>query len=137
MPGSWPSCRCTLTLGYWKTHSSYGPAKKADPTWLLLPNGPNTTFFSSGKTYLQVLQTPPQGNAYYNFAHQYIAAKLNLLSGADSTSPVDAAIAYGDTFFATYSPSTWPNNKKSTILAHAATLDAYNNGATGPGHCAD
>ena len=38
---------CTLTQGYWKTHSTYGPASKPDATWNLLPGGlgPDTVFF--------------------------------------------------------------------------------------------
>jgi hypothetical protein len=44
---------CTLTPGYWMTHSEFGPAPY-DPTWALLPNGASTMFFMSGKTYYQV-----------------------------------------------------------------------------------
>ena len=69
---------CTLTQGYWKTHSVLGPAKKADPTWALV-GGPNATFFLSGQTWYQVFWTAPKGNAYYILAHQYEAAKLNIL----------------------------------------------------------
>ena len=46
------------------------------------------------------------GNAYYILARQYIAAKLNILSGAGSTAEVNAAIAWAETFFSTYTPSS-------------------------------
>ena len=127
---------CTLTQGYWKTHSIYGPASKADLTWDLLPNGPDTDFFLSGQTWYEVFWTAPKkGNAYYILAHQYEAAVLNLLSGASSTTDVDAAITWAETFFSTYTPTNWPKDLKTTIVQTAGTLGDYNEGLTGPGHC--
>jgi hypothetical protein len=129
---------CTLTQGYWKTHSIYGPAKKADPTWDLLANGPDTTFFLSGQTWYQVFWTAPKkGNAYYILAHQYEAAKLNILAGASSTADVDAAITWAETFFNTYTPANWPKGLKNEIVSTAGVLGSYNEGLTGPGHCSE
>jgi len=66
---------CTLTWGYWKTHSKYGPAPH-DETWDCI--GEDTPFFGSGYSYYGILQVPPKGgNAYIILAHQYIAAVLN------------------------------------------------------------
>jgi len=129
---------CTLTQGYWKTHSLYGPAPY-DNAWLAIgPSGADTTFFLSGKTWYQVFWTPPAGNAYYNLAHQYMAAKLNRLNGASSTPAVDAAIAGAEAFFAVKTPaSSLTNAQKNQIKAWAATLDQYNNGLIGPGHCSE
>jgi hypothetical protein len=129
---------CTLTQGYWKTHSDYGPAKKSDATWDLLAGGlgPDTTFFLSGQTWYEVFWTAPKkGNAYYQLAHQYMAAKLNILAGASSTASVDAAITWAETFFSTYTPSNWPKGLKTTIVQNAGVLGSYNEGVTGPGHC--
>ena len=133
---------CTLTQGYWKTHSIYGPAAKPDPTWnLLLPSGPNSLFFLSGQTWLQVFNTSPSGgNAYYTLAHQYEAAILNQLSGASSTSAVDAALATAKSFFTTYTPAQAGALAKNSSVRQAAldastTLDNYNSGLTGPGSC--
>ncbi len=85
---------CTLTQGYWKTHSTYGPASKPDATWNLLPGGagPNTVFFLSGASWYQVFWTAPAGNAYYNLADQYMAARLNILDGASAPASVSDAI---------------------------------------------
>jgi hypothetical protein len=127
---------CTLTQGYWKTHSSYGPAKKADPNWALV-GGPDAPFFLSTDTWYEVFWTPPKGNPYYQLAHQYEAAKLNILSGAGSTSSVDAAITWAETFFNTYTPTNWPKNLKSQIISKAGTLGSYNEGDIGPGHCSE
>jgi hypothetical protein len=129
---------CTLTQGYWKTHSLHGPAPY-DDAWLAIgPAGADTTFFLSGKTWYQVFWTPPAGNPYYNLAHQYMAAKLNILNGASSTPAVDAAIAGAEAFFAVKTPSSPLNNAtKNQIRAWASTLDQYNNGLIGPGHCSE
>ena len=129
---------CTLTPGYWKTHSLHGPAPY-DDAWLAIgPAGADTTFFWSFQSYYQVLWTAPQGNAYYILAHAYIAAKLNILNGASTTPEVDAAILYAEDFFSTHFP--WlPLSKsaRNTAIKNAQILDNYNNGLIGPGHCSE
>jgi hypothetical protein len=130
---------CTLTPGYWKTHSHRGPAPY-DDAWLAIgPDGADTTFYLSGQTYYEVLWTSPQGgNRYYILAHAYIAAKLNILNGASSTPEVDAAIVYAETFFATYTPSSnLPGPVRTAAINNATILDNYNNGIVGPGHCSE
>ena len=130
---------CTLTQGYWKTHSKYGPAPYDDAWALLLPNGEDTTFYLSGQSYYDVLWTNPRGgNAYYILAHQFIAAVLNRLNGASTTPAVNDALAWAADFFNTYTPSsTLSKSFRSTALNNAFVLDMYNNGFTGPGHCSD
>lgn len=134
-----PGDGCTLTPGYWKTHSEFGPAPY-DATWAELPQGASTPFFLSGKTYHQVLWTPPAGgNAYYILAHAYIAAKLNKLNGADFTD-AQAAFDAATTVFDTYTPAqigALRGAARNPIVALAQTLDDYNNGLIGPGHCSD
>lgn len=130
---------CTLTPGYWKTHSSYGPAPY-DDTWALI--GENTTFYSSGKSYYQVLWTPPSGgNAYYILAHAYIAAQLNQLNGANF-SAAQTAFNQATALFA--NPANTPaavgalrGSARNTWTNLATTLDNYNNGLIGPGHCSE
>lgn len=129
---------CTLTQGYWKTHSARGPAPY-DNAWLNIgPKGADELFFASGKTWYQVFWTPPKGgNANYQLAHQYMAAKLNILAGASTTPAVDAAISGAEGYFPTV---TNLDNKptgslKNKLQGWADTLDDYNNGLIGPGHC--
>ena len=83
---------CTLTQGYWKTHSDRGPAPYDDAWKNLSVLEEDTLFFNSTKTWYQVFWTPPAGNAFYNLAHQYMAAKLNILNGAATTPAVLTAI---------------------------------------------
>jgi hypothetical protein len=130
----------TLTPGYWKTHSSLGPAPY-DETWAQLPQGAHTPFFLSGASYHQVLWTPPAGNSYYILSHAYIAAQLNGLNGAN-TAVVAAALAEATTLFQTYTPAAIKALKPSSAVRQrfvtlGGLLDAYNNGLTGPGHCSE
>ena len=133
---------CTRTIGYWKTHSKYGPAKKADATWdLILPTGPDAPFFMSGKTYIQVLGTSPGGNPYYILAHQYIAAELNFLAGAYDGA-VDEEFAEAKALLEMYTPAQVADMENNSAVKKAFTtlggiLDNYNNGIIGPGHCGD
>jgi hypothetical protein len=133
---------CTLTPGYWKTHSEFGPAPY-DNTWaLILPSGASSPFFLSGQTYYQVLWTEPSGNAYYILAHAYIAAQLNQLNGTSIPADVLTAFNTATTLFNTYTPAQIGVLKGSSALRQqfvslAGILDDYNNGITGPGHCPD
>jgi hypothetical protein len=131
---------CTLTPGYWKTHSIYGPASKPDDAWYNLGAlGPDTIFFLSGQTYYQVLWTNPAGgNAYYILAHAYIAAKLNILDGAGTTPEVLEAVTWAESFFATHTPADLLDKKeRAKVVRFAEILDNYNNGYIGPGHCTE
>ncbi|MDX1775705.1 MAG: proprotein convertase P-domain-containing protein [Desulfobulbales bacterium] len=134
---------CTFTFGYWKTHSEYGPAPY-DDTWAQLANGADTVFFLSGLSYYEVLLTPPSGgNAYYILAHQYIAAMMNFLKGADP-SAVQTAFDEATALFNAYTPdeiaaAKGKNGKelRQQFTSLAAILDDYNNGYIGPGHCVE
>ena len=129
---------CTLTPGYWKTHSKYGPASY-DDTWAeILELGEDTDFFGSDQSYYDVLWTPPKkGNAYYILAHAYIAAELNSLNGAD-LSAVQADFNQATVLFDANDP--WDvvglnREERTEWIDLADILDDYNNGITGPGHC--
>jgi hypothetical protein len=133
---------CSLTPGYWKTHSEYGPAPY-DDTWAILPDAADTPFFLSGQSYYEVLWTAPQGNAYYILAHAYIAAELNFLNGADP-SAAQAAFDEATVLFNTYTPDEVAALKGKTgkdlrakFIDLAEILDDYNNGLIGPGHCSE
>jgi hypothetical protein len=130
---------CTLTPGYWKTHSSYGPAPY-DDTWAQI--GEDTAFFFSGQSYYDVLWTNPRGgNAYYILAHAYIAAELNELNGADFSTAQGAFDAATALFS---NPTNTPayvgglkGSARQTWINLAYVLDRYNNGLLGPMHCSE
>jgi hypothetical protein len=137
---------CTLTPGYWKTHSKYGPAPY-DATWAQV--GEDTPFFLSGQSYYEVLWTEPKGgNAYYILAHAYIAAELNKLNGAGWPPDVGDAFFGATELFATYTPDQEADMKgpdgaavRAQFLGYAMILDNYNNGLlwpdNGPPHCTE
>jgi len=131
---------CTLTPGYWKTHSQRGPAPYDDNWQNLGPQEENTTFFLSGKTYYQTLKTAPAGNAYWILAHAYIAAQLNMLNGASVPASVQTAFDQATALFNAKTPAqvaALKGAQRQQWIALAGILDAYNNGVTGPGHCSE
>ena len=68
---------------------------------------------------------------------QLLAAKLNIASGADG-SAVSQAITQADAFLATHAAADWQSlsaAERQSVLTWMATLDDYNNGRIGPGHC--
>jgi hypothetical protein len=136
-----PEEGCTLTPGYWKTHAEVG-SKKFDDTWLAV-GGPDAAFFSSGQSYIEVLNADKStGNAYYILAFQWIAAQLNQEAGASITGAAAAAFADGEALLSSYTPAdigalSGDDPLRQQFLAAAATLDDYNNGVIGPGHCGD
>lgn len=133
---------CTLTPGYWKTHSRRGPAPY-DNTWAQLgPAQEATPFFQSGKTWYQALWTAPAGNAYYILAHAYIATSLNILNGASLPPEVLSAWNEATTLFQAWTPAQIAAQKgnqqpRKRFLELAGLLDMYNNGLIGPGHCSE
>jgi SdrD B-like domain len=123
---------CTLTQGYWKTHpEDWDNGEKYVKTTDL--------FYNSGVSYLNLLWTSPSGgNAYVQLAHQFIAASLNVNGTSGSgVASVDAALAGAAAYFAS-APAGIPTpsgSLRTQLLAWATTLDNYNNGLIGPGHC--
>jgi hypothetical protein len=144
---------CTLTQGYWKTHNQSfrdarnGHGPQPDPTWDLLGDadgdgtaeGEDETFYLSGMTWFEVFNTAPKGNVYYNLAHQYMAAVLNILAGA-SDDAVAAAMVQAEAFFESTTPAAaagLKGNAKNTLVNLAGTLADFNEGDIGPGHCTE
>jgi len=132
---------CTLTQGYWKTHSECkknGNGPKRDATWDYI--GEESIFFKSNQNYCEVFATQPsnQNGKYYILAHQYIATELNLYNNAD---PTDIAAVFKEAthFLEKYTPEDVRTNKdlQSEAVTLGGKLDEYNNGKTGPGHCGD
>lgn len=109
---------CTLTQGYWKNHQP----------WPIADAG------LCGASWDDILHTPPKGDAWYIVAHQWIAATLNVASGAAVTPEVQAALDAAEGYLADCEIS---KDEKADALAASELLDDYNNGAVGPGHCDD
>ena len=126
---------CSLTQGYWKNHSEEWDETGENAASFLSGD----TFYNSGLTYLEIMNTPPKGgNAYLQLAHQFIAASLNI-NGPSGIAEVDAALAGADAYFAAAAAGTpAPSGSLRTqVQGWASTLASYNEGDIGPGHCED
>lgn len=121
---------CVRTQGYWKS--------KPGVVWPA-PYTRGAMFFSSGLSWQQILETPPQGgNAYLILAHQYIAALLNRASGASAPSSVQTVINNATAFFSSGTNlDSCGGSACDTQKTWAGILDTYNNGQYpgAPKHC--
>lgn len=125
---------CTYTQGYWKTH---GPV----PTGNNVNEWPVNSLQLGSVLYTDlelqaILDKPAAGNGLIVLAHQLIAAKLNVANGADPTD-VAAAIAAADLLIGglVVPPAGSGYLAPGLTSGLVATLTAYNEGLTGPGHC--
>ncbi|WP_376791037.1 hypothetical protein [Thermoflexus sp.] len=117
---------CVLTQGFWKTHPDAWPEG----------HHPNDLFFSSGKTWMEVLWTAPRGDAYYILAHQYIAAALNAAADASMPDEVQDAFEDATAWFETHSPGVHASSSDGQTAIHLAEiLAAFNEGRMGVPHC--
>ena len=152
---------CTLTQGYWKTHNpSFAAARNGngpppDETWEELPDGEQSGFFTTGLnsypaagpnppsfTWFNVFWTAPKGNAYYNLAHQYMAAKLNILDNVTPTQEVADAIDAAEALFKVWTPAAvgalkGNNATRAEFIELAGILGAFNEGLLGTEHCTE
>jgi hypothetical protein len=131
-PACAPSGGCSYTQGYW--------GNKPDVVWPE-PYSRDAAFFLSGQTWQQVMDTPVNvSQGYYQLAHQYIAAVLNVANGAGAPQGIQDTLALATTWLGANGPGACTaNGSCGTQKDWAATLDLFNNGVYpgGPAHCAD
>jgi hypothetical protein len=129
---------CTYTQGYWKTHGPT-PLGNNEYTW---PESVKTSNMYLGTvgynaTQLQsIFDTPAKGNGLIALAHQLIAAKLNVDSGAGNTAIADIIVAADALIGGLVVPPVGSGYlDPSSTSGGTNSLAAYNEGSTGPGHC--
>lgn len=68
-----------------------------------------------------------------------MAAKLNVLNGASAPQDVLDALADAEALFNAqgFGDTTLTKAERTLALSYAVTLDQYNNGLIGPGHCSE
>lgn len=120
------STNCTYTQGYWKNHEELWPSTN------LILGSVNYTAAELDA----ILGQSVGGNGLVSLAHQLIAAKLNIDAGADP-SAASAAIASADAMIGglVVPPSGAGYLAPSSTSSLTQSLDNYNNGVIGPGHC--
>jgi hypothetical protein len=126
---------CTFTQGYWKTHGPI-PTGNNSNEWPVTELTLGTVLYTDLQLQ-SIFDTPAAGNGLISLAHQLIAAKLNVANGADD-SAVAADIAAADALIGALvvppvGTGSLPNSATSALNG---TLTSFNEGATGPGHCA-
>lgn len=115
---------CVLTQGFWKTHAE---------DWPVLSLTLGTTVYTQAEL-LDILNTPAQGNGLIFLAHQLIAAKLNVASGASTPGTL---IADADALIDGLVVPPVGAGFLAPAVASPLTddLDDFNNGAAGVPHC--
>ena len=118
---------CTYSQGYWKNHTDIWPVAS-------LKLG-NVTY--SASQLQQIFGRPAKGNGLISLAHQMIAAKLNSMNGADPTS-IQSTISVCDVMIGNLIVPPVGTGFLSPLTTDPDThsLDDFNNGLLGPGHCA-
>ena len=120
------STNCTYTQGFWKNHKNVWPTASVD---------------LGGVTYnkeqlCDIFDTSVKGNGLVSLAHQLIAAKLNFANGASSPA-AESAMNDADALIGALlvPPIGGGYLHPSLVSTLAQTLDDFNNGIIGPGHC--
>jgi hypothetical protein len=116
---------CTLTQGYWKNHPDAWPVSSLEL---------GSVSYTKDQA-LAILGQSVSGNGLVALAHQLIAAKLNVASGA--TNAVATTISAADALIGSLVAPPIGNGSLPTAQTSALTdaLDSYNSGMTDPGHC--
>ncbi len=136
---------CTFTIGYWKNHAGFGPQADVLSQYLPImlgssvPKGINVNSATVATNVLKMSVYGTASNGITKLYAQLLAAKLNIASGASNTA-VAATISAADSFLGANSYTQWSSLSKaqqSTVLGWMTALDNFNNGFTGPGHCAE
>jgi len=128
---------CTLTQGFWKNHGPgdchSGNNANAWPA-SAIPMTLGTVVYDAGQI-CSILNNPAGGNGLVALAHQLIATKFNIASGA-SGSCIESSIAGADALIGNLvvPPVGAGSLPPSATSALTLALDDYNNGA---GSCAD
>jgi len=108
---------CTHTDDWWKSQNQKWPQ-------------PNSVVCD--ETWLEILQTPPDGFAWYGLAHQWIAASLNIAAGASP--PDDVSLGQAEMLL---SDCMIDPDEYEAAVALTDALAAYNAGEDGPDQCGD
>jgi hypothetical protein len=130
-----PPGGCTLTQGYWKTHCPDAACAAAVVPYPVSSLSLGTVAYTDLQL-VSILKTPASGNGLIILAHQLIAAKLNIANGADG-SAIAADIAAADALIGSLVvPPVGSGSLSAGATSGLVTsLNNYNTGLTGPGHC--
>jgi hypothetical protein len=124
-----PTNACPRTQGYWKNHPGHIDVALGDIDFLVV-GGVNYT----QEQLIDILKTPPRGNASIILIHQLIATKLNLLVGSDPD-PILDVVLEADALLTGIDLTEKVKTSSplgQDMVEAAGKLDAYNNGLDTP-----
>lgn len=133
---------CTYTIGYWKTHAG-GQGNNPDVVTALLPISLGSLQVTTAAQAISILSmegsngVKDASNGINKLYAQLLGAKLNIANGS-APAAVASVIADADAFLTTHDSTSWASltkAEKQQVLDWMTTLDNYNNGLIGPGHC--
>jgi hypothetical protein len=123
--GTWDDLNCTHSIGYWKQHPETWPVDG-----LIFGKVAYTK-----EEALLIFDAHHRGDATYILAYQLIAARLNILNGADP-SFLEKTLVDADAWLVANPLGSKPKNPgRKEGIALAEVLEMYNNGEIGPGMC--
>lgn len=113
---------CVRTQGYWKNHHSQAGGGNQKIPWPLDEDSE-----LCGQIWLDVFNTPTDGNAFYILAHQWMAASLNVAAGAEPSADVSAALAEAQVLL---EGCEIADEDRPRAIEMSELLDRFNNGLT-------
>jgi len=139
---------CTLTQGFWKTHSDQGPAPYADQLWPLLGDYDGDGFAEEeeeslvgqdGHTFIENWDQPVKGNIWIKLAQQYQAAYLNYVVNGGAPAAVEQALIDARALLEADADQDIRNGDANASEANSlhSLLAAYNEGNAGVPHCSE
>ncbi|RAL22862.1 hypothetical protein DL240_08190 [Lujinxingia litoralis] len=131
LDGGEPSEACPRGQGYWKNHNRFGQGNQYYP-WPI-----DEDMVLCGETWLEILNTPPEGDAWYILAVQYIAARLNAADGVEVPIAISLALDQVATLLGGCPVLTPGQPGRDVALGLATLLEAFNEGQMGPESCQD
>ncbi len=140
-----PDGGCTRTIGFWGNWDGFGPQPDSVtqylPQWLGNAGGTASIHVENTTTSSAIIgmEWDSPKNGIIKLYAQLLAAKLNFAAGADDSAVADV-VSDADDFLADHGYADWYTIGKTAqkmVLGWMETLDDYNNGYIGPGHCDD
>ncbi|UCD62711.1 MAG: hypothetical protein JSW34_08060 [Candidatus Zixiibacteriota bacterium] len=139
---------CTRTIGFWKNHAGLGPQDDLISQYLPLWLGRDVSDMVGSiavksaplaSALLGMEKWEGPSNGIIKLYAQLLAAKLNILEGADDSDIADV-IDDADDFLTYHGWWDWDGlgaEDRQVVLDWHSQLDMYNSGVIGPGHCED
>jgi hypothetical protein len=137
---------CTYGKGFWKNHAGMGPQEDLVtdllPLWLGGEDGEMSINVETAEMAYEILGQHVYGHPSNGITRLYahlLTAKLNIANGADDED-IAEVINAADDFLGDNDWNAWDElsqEDRQMVNQWKGTLEDYNEGEIGPGHCGD